>query len=410
MRNVLRAALATAVVAGVALTPVVAATTALAAPSVPVVSKAAPSNNDRYSGTPVYIGKGYVAVLRNHTSDGGPEAWIRAVGPDWKPGDNYMLHVMEVLDRNKTSAVVDGIDLSLNRVGGDLPELVVSGKSSTDTTVSFPERVHDGATAGQDLGARALADGSSAELWKKDDGSYVLELGTRDGKPRGSVTAWPGIEDGKQVGGMWVGLNGSGKIGSWLNPATGGFDGDFDVTKGCTTFRTSGTPFEGLNLKLSNGPEGPIAEVGDVHGGPVYDRLSAAHPTGVLGGARVMLDLAGGPVFQMHVASAPGKKMWATIPFPAKPSGKGCAADTTGKSGSKAGTPSAKTATATSDITPQTASTGPQIVPQGAVAAGAEVKGSGHGNTALVAGGAGLASAGVAGLGFAALRRRSARR
>ncbi|WHM36976.1 hypothetical protein [Streptomyces sp. BPTC-684] len=476
MRNALRTALATAVVAGVALTPVVTATTALAAPS--IGSQAAPSTADRYSGSPVYIGKGYVAVLRNVVSDGSPEAWIRSVGPDWKPGDNYMFKVMAKLDREHAGATVDGISLRLERADGDLPQLVVSGAGSINTTVYFPERRNDvdgvlvrtvplkggltamvyrygdqhvyyGATilkgkdneeighltaggghalkdtkvfagiqvtldfqgnvtsvqdqgsdgqgpvtpVGTDLGKRKLADGTYGELWKKSAGWYVLELSTKDGKPRGSVTAggpkgW--AENGEQVGGMWVGLNNAGKVGSWLNKS-GGFDaGDIEYTKGCTAYRTSGTPFAGLSLRLSNGPKGAVAEVLNAKDGSVYDTLSTADREGVLGGARVKDLEPGRPTFQMRVHG--GRIPWDTVKFPKKP--VKCAT-----------TPGAKTATGTGTTT-QTAATGVQIVPQGAVAAGAEVEDGKGGNTALVAGGAGLASVGVAGLGFAALRRR----
>lgn len=35
-------------------------------------------------------------MLRNKSE--GPEAWIRAVSPDWRPGDEYMGKVLVVLE------------------------------------------------------------------------------------------------------------------------------------------------------------------------------------------------------------------------------------------------------------------------------------------------------------------------
>ncbi|MFI1175425.1 hypothetical protein [Streptomyces melanogenes] len=478
MRHALRTALATAVVAGVALTPVVTATTALAAPS---SSAAKTTTENRYSGYPVYLAKGYVAVLRNRVSDGGPEAWIRAVNPNWQRGDDYMGRLMAKLDLDHRNATVDGLRLTLDNADGDVPLLKFNGAGES-RTIMFPERRNDvdgvlvrtvplkggltamvyrygdqhvyyGATilkgkdneeighltaggghalkdtkvfagiqvtldfqgkvtsvqdqggggqgpttpVGTDLGKRKLADGTYGELWKKGAGWYVLELSAKDGKPRGSVTAggpkgW--AENGEQVGGMWVGLNNAGKVGSWLNKS-GGFDaGDVEYTKGCTAYRTSGSPFDGLSLRLSNGPKGAVAEVLNAKNGTVYDTLSTADREGVLGGARVKDLEPGRPTFQMRVHG--GQIPWDIVKFPKKPAT--CVT-----------TPGGKTATGTG-TTAQTAATGVQIVPKGAVAAGAEVDGGKGGNTALVAGGAGLASVGVAGLGFAALRRRAAAR
>lgn len=478
MRHALRTALATAVVAGVALTPVVTATTALAAPS---VSAAKTTTENRYSGYPVYLAKGYVAVLRNRVSDGGPEAWIRAVKPDWQRGDDYMGRLMAKLDLDHRNATVDGLRLTLDNADGDVPLLKFSGAGES-RTIMFPERRNDvdgvlvrtvplkggltamvyrhgdqhvyyGATilkgkdneeighltaggghalkdtkvfagirvtldfqgkvtsvqdqgsggqgpttpVGTDLGKRKLADGTYGELWKKGAGWYELELSAKDGKPRGSVTAggpkgW--AENGEQVGGMWVGLNNAGKVGSWLNKSAGFDAGDIEYTKGCTAYRTSGSPFEGLSLRLSNGPKGAVAEVLDAKNGTVYDTLSTADREGVLGGARVKDLEPGRPTFQMRVHG--GQIPWDIVKFPKKPTK--CATTPDGKSATGAG------------ATAQTAAAGVQIVPKGAVAAGAEVEGGKGGNTALVAGGAGLASVGVAGLGFAALRRRAARR
>ncbi|WP_051810072.1 hypothetical protein [Streptomyces sp. NRRL S-378] len=123
MRTALRACLATAVVTGVLLAPAAgtayAATTAAQAATVDQGSPA-----DRFSGTPVHIGAGLVAVLRHEAE--GPEAWIRAVGPDWKPGDNYMYRVLTVLDRMNPVDSANGLQLEITRMNSAAPLLTVT--------------------------------------------------------------------------------------------------------------------------------------------------------------------------------------------------------------------------------------------------------------------------------------------
>ncbi|PKV87478.1 hypothetical protein [Streptomyces sp. TLI_146] len=470
MRHALRTALAAAVVAGVALTPVVTATTALAAPA----SSAAESGatGDRYDGLKVSLAPGYLAVLRNHTADGGGEAWIRAVGPDWKPSDGYAGRVLTVLDRNRTSATVDGLTLRLVGATAEIPTLDVTGAAGT-RTVMFPERVDDGVPvlrtvelkggltakvyrrgdqhpyytatvlkgaeelgelkagagypaedtklfgrvrvtldgsgdvtsalgAGKDLGKRRLADGTYGELWKKGEGWYELEL-DRDGYH--STIAVGGRAGGSTVGdqvdSMWVGVNTSGTVRSWINTAAGFGHGVIQGTQGCMVVRGSETPFRGVKVRLTNGPLGPKADLinsSDKSMTP-FETLSLKNRTGLDKGARITQLASGRTVFQMRVGGAPTP--WQSVDIPKAPTGKNCkgAAGTTATPGKGTG-----------GATAQTAATGVQIVPKGAVAAGAEVEGGKGGNTALVAGGAGLASVGVAGLGFAALRRRAGAR
>ncbi|MCC3778900.1 hypothetical protein [Streptomyces sp. UNOB3_S3] len=87
----------------------------------------------RYTGNAVYIGNGLVAVLRNDPDAGGPEAWIRAVGEQWKPGDTYMLKVLGKLDRDETSTEVKGLRLRLLDANGSAPVLEVRGDGGTKT-------------------------------------------------------------------------------------------------------------------------------------------------------------------------------------------------------------------------------------------------------------------------------------
>ncbi|MFD3719595.1 hypothetical protein [Streptomyces sp. NPDC058674] len=132
MRTALRASIATAVLAGALLAP----TGTAFATAAPQSAAAAPgAAADRYTGTPVYIGEGLVAVLRNGAE--GPEAWIRAVGKDWKPGDVHMVRVMTVLDRSHLSGTVNGLDLELVGAKTAAPVLKVTATAS-GTTTSHP--------------------------------------------------------------------------------------------------------------------------------------------------------------------------------------------------------------------------------------------------------------------------------
>ncbi|GAA0586626.1 hypothetical protein [Streptomyces crystallinus] len=412
MRNALRTVLATAVVAGVALTPVVTATTALAAPS---VSKAAAAKNDRYSGLPVYIGKGYVAVLRNHTADGGPEAWIRAVGPDWQRGDTYMTRVMTVLDRKQTSAVVDGIRLRLNRVGGELPELVVSGAGSTNTTVYFPERVDDAPdptpAPAKPVRTVALKGGLTAKLYHRgEQHRYFTATVLKGGKVLGELKAGGGYtsKDSDVFAGVRVVLTSEGLITSAM---AGPYGGQGESGDSGRLVRTQ-TLLGGLKGKVYAHDEGKH----------VYYSAHILEKDGnQLGVLRAGFDHAPKdqevyPEVLVRVTlDSRGKLMSYDVDMGGSDKGtggKGTGGKGTGGKGST-GTPG-KGAPATSTPAPapaaQTGATGVQVVPKGAVAAGAEIKGGGDDHTVLVAGGAGLASVGAAGLGFVALRRRAGAR
>ncbi|MEU8838969.1 hypothetical protein AB0D97_07510 [Streptomyces roseus] len=133
MRSALRTSIVTAALAGALLAP---AATAVAAPAVQSATTSVSgtvSDNDRYAGEPVYIGEGLVAVLRNGPE--GPEAWIRAVGEQWKPGDVYMVRVLTVLDRSHTGDTVKGLSLKLTKLDTGAPVLTVTKDGAAQ---SFP--------------------------------------------------------------------------------------------------------------------------------------------------------------------------------------------------------------------------------------------------------------------------------
>ncbi|WP_328961956.1 hypothetical protein [Streptomyces virginiae] len=132
MRTALRASIATAVLAGALLAPI-AGTAYAATTTAPAAAAVAATVPDRYAGTPVLIGTGVVAVLRNKSE--GPEAWIRAVSDDWKPGDGYTGRVLATLDVEHLKASVNGLELELVGKDSAHPSLSVA---KGGTTKSYP--------------------------------------------------------------------------------------------------------------------------------------------------------------------------------------------------------------------------------------------------------------------------------
>ncbi|MFE5676636.1 hypothetical protein ACFQ7B_06705 [Streptomyces erythrochromogenes] len=177
MRTALRTSVATVALAGAMLVP--AAGAAFAVPAAAPRSSSAPaSDNSRYEGEPVYIGEGLVAVLRNKAE--GPEAWIREVGPQWKPGDTYMVHVVTKLDRTLPHDRAKGLDLELTKAASARPVLVVT--AADGSAKSYPLPAGEASTdcrvgpVGQAIGA-----GMSAELYLSELGPKVLLFEAGDG-------------------------------------------------------------------------------------------------------------------------------------------------------------------------------------------------------------------------------------
>ncbi|THA84847.1 hypothetical protein [Streptomyces sp. A0592] len=177
MRTALRTSVVTVALAGATLVP--AAGAAFAAPATTPRPASAPApDNSRYEGEPVYIGEGLVAVLRNKAE--GPEAWIREVGPQWKPGDTYMVHVVTKLDRTLPHDRAKGLDLELTKAAGARPVLVVTAADGSATSHPLPAgetgtdcRV---GPVGQEMGA-----GMKAELYLSELGPKVLLFEAGDG-------------------------------------------------------------------------------------------------------------------------------------------------------------------------------------------------------------------------------------
>ncbi|MFG2710317.1 hypothetical protein ACGFX2_07085 [Streptomyces goshikiensis] len=140
----------------------------------------APSENGRYSGQAVSIGNGMVAVLRNQSE--GPEAWIRYVGPQWKPGDNYMQHVLAVLDRQQTTDSAYGAYFKLTKAETTAPVLVVT---TDGVAKSYPlPKGKAGQTCAADSKLQDIGAGTTAELYMSSKGPKVVL------RPSGTDTPW----------------------------------------------------------------------------------------------------------------------------------------------------------------------------------------------------------------------------
>ncbi|MEU3468701.1 hypothetical protein ABZ716_12395 [Streptomyces sp. NPDC006687] len=342
MRTALRTSIVTAAVAGALLAP---AATALAAPaSQPAGATAAAgssSNNGRYAGEPVYIGEGLVAVLRNKAE--GPEAWIRAVGANWKPGDDYMVRVVAVVDRAHPAVTANGLQLKLTKADTAAPVLVVTTNGAA-TSYPLPKGtagpVCGNETKQVNLGAGLLADVSMSTAGPE-------------------VTIRTGTDNWRHLDRTFPALPASdGIVARIVNPSG---------TAPVFEWRTQGgdTPFGHASFPAL--PKGckPDYKVTEDRGAD----KPAPKPTP---------SATAKPATPVSVAPAAAK--------PAAPVGVAPAAD----------------------VKPQT---GAQtvVVPQGGVAAGAEIAAEDTGYTTTVATGAGLAAV-LAAVGAAFLMRRRAQR
>ncbi|MFJ8311775.1 MULTISPECIES: hypothetical protein [unclassified Streptomyces] len=139
-RTALRAAVATAALAGALLTPAAAfAVTPAQAPA------AAQSSAGRYDGEKVLVYKdathGVLAVLRNGPE--GPEAWLRAVGPNWKPGDVWAVRVIAEVSRQQPTATakeyVVGLKARLLDASGATPSVQVTAPDGSVKTYALPK-------------------------------------------------------------------------------------------------------------------------------------------------------------------------------------------------------------------------------------------------------------------------------
>ncbi|MFF4156411.1 hypothetical protein [Streptomyces sp. NPDC001678] len=145
----------------------------------------------RYAGNVIYIGNGMVAVLRNDPEAGGPEAWIRHVGEQWKSGDNFMVKVVGKLDRDNTSATIGGLQLRLVDADGAAPVLEVKGDGGTKT-FALPK--------GQPAGKSGASTGSAANATQAKAVNASAQLTQTKAIPQGGVAAGAeGVRDGNDT-------------------------------------------------------------------------------------------------------------------------------------------------------------------------------------------------------------------
>ncbi|MFE9536465.1 hypothetical protein [Streptomyces sp. NPDC006691] len=141
-RTPLRAAITVAALAGALLTPAAAFAATSTATSAPAAAQPAA---DRYDGQKVLVykdaGHGVIAVLRNGSE--GPEAWLRAVGPNWKPGDVWAVKVIAAVSRQTPSDTakeyVPGLKAQLLKADTATPVLRVTAPNGTVKTYALPK-------------------------------------------------------------------------------------------------------------------------------------------------------------------------------------------------------------------------------------------------------------------------------
>ncbi|MFJ2936314.1 hypothetical protein ACIO8G_26595 [Streptomyces sp. NPDC087219] len=441
MRTALRTAITTALVAGVALTPAVAAGTAFAADG-PVAAPAAPAATSPASsgvrsadvkpsdevpaeggtdasdasdavkpekgaqtpeaGTAAVSAKG--TLVRTETLMTGTVAKIYQV--------NEQNHRAELFREGHPVGVLEAITRSV--AGQDNGEFFVLNPDGTTHNWT-------GNIAGPETGTYKLADGTVLQLGKKD-GRFGLQL-IENGKGRGYTyvtgarSVWTfgrAVVVLEQDGQFAAYIPGASKQGAPRPVATGGAQtepttgGSVVVLGACTVSRTVDIG-AGTKAELFMTRQGPLAEfsTADDNGeDQVFAMVDRAHPSlpksvGIVG--RIIDPKSATPSLFTQVEGGPGAK-GATHAFPRLP--KGCTFEKA-PGGTSNGTTDAGTNTGSGNGTGVTTNTGQtSVIPKGAVAAGAELGTEGDG-TALLAAGAG-ASLAAAGLGFVVLRRRSA--
>ncbi|PKV86831.1 hypothetical protein [Streptomyces sp. TLI_146] len=369
-RVTVHAAIATAALAGALLTP----SAALAA--TPGGAAATAPEKCTSVATIPSVRTGLSVTLTNAVKSG-PKAELR----DGKG------KIVATVDKAHTQDMAAGIAVMGTSTAVPTFSQWVEGGEHAAKNTPFPKLP---AGCGADLGGDSsftLVNGEKIAVHKFSNGHYRAEFVSKGHMDKILETQAVGGDADAYVHGMYVVLNSS----------TGKLSSEFSSTRaGCTVTQIVPSVFgEGLSVKLTNGPAGPKAQLRDASR-KVLAAADRAHPVdGAMGIKIIGADTATPKLGQRTQG---GNTPYAISPFPSLP--KGCAAAAPAKSSvpAKSSTTPAPAAS--------THSAGTRTVPQGGVAAGAEVKDQGSDNTALYAGGTGAAALGAAG--FALLRRRRA--
>ncbi|MFD7574483.1 hypothetical protein ACFV6U_28830 [Streptomyces sp. NPDC059810] len=468
MRTALRTAITTALVAGVALTPAVAAGTAFAADGPVTAAPAAtspassgvrsadvkpsdevPAEGGTDATDAVKTAKGVKGAkdAKGVRGDAGAKPQKGAAGSEGSEGAkgsegvtagstaqgtlvrtetlltgtvariykvNAQNHRAELFREGHPVGVLEAVTRSA--AGQDNGEFFVLNPDGTTHNWA-------GNIAGPKPGTYRLADGTVVQLDRKD-GRFGLQL-IENGKGRG-YTYVTGVRSVWTFGRAVVVLEQDGQFAAYVPGAskqgapqpvaaggtqTGpGTGGSTVVLGACTVSRTVAIG-AGTKAELFMTRQGPLAEfsTADDNGeDQVFAMVDRAHPSlpkSVGFVGRIIDPKSATPSLFTQVEGGPGAK-GATHAFPKLP--KGCTFETA-PGGTSNGTAGTGTATGTGSgtgtgVTTHAGQT--SVIPKGAVAAGAEL-GTEDDGTALLAAGAG-ASLAAAGLGFVVLRRRYA--
>ncbi|MFE9559261.1 hypothetical protein ACFYOD_38255 [Streptomyces sp. NPDC006703] len=360
-RTSLRAAIATVALAGALLTPAAAfaATTGQAA--------AAASNGTCHVTKDVASVLPYMFVTLTNDLADGPKAELR----------NDQGKVVATVDRAHPTDLSAGIKLQeakgakavfLQRSqGGDTPW-------KSQDFPRLPKTCSDPGDA-----TYKLVNGETLRVHKFSTGQYRAEFVT-NGKVDAILGTTQGHDADAFVHGMHVTLS------SW----TGKVKSEYvHGRSGCTVTEVVPSVFhDGMSVKLTNSPQGSKAVLRD-SGFATLGSVDSATPVNNAQGLRIQN--AGTAAPRLGQRTQGGGAPYTYTAFPKLPAG--CAS----------GTPTKTPVNAPTQNGGQTT-----VVPKGAVAAGADFTAHSGDETALIAGGAGLAV--VAGAGFVALRRRAAGR
>ncbi|MEV4429394.1 hypothetical protein AB0K23_29205 [Streptomyces sp. NPDC049602] len=408
MRTALRTAIATALVAGVAITapaltaaaafaadgPAAAATksagTADAAPSATATADAKGTN-----GQTGQTGEEDGVFVRNQILPNGGIARIVKLGDT-----HYRAELMKEGQRVGTLEA-DGHPVAGNDDGTFLV-LFETGLTSTWQGNYFP---------GARPGVYELVDGTRVELVLRL-GAYTLRTVEKSGEGRVLVRLH-GTRQVAVLGKAVLVVEPDGGFAAYVNgsmrqaapklvetPAPAPTPGPVVTLGECTVQQVIPSVFAQLTVMLTNDLEkGPKAVLNDEDGKPLVT-LDRAHSADL--GQGLTIRGADTTTPQLGQRTQGGDTPYAWTAFPKLP--EGCEKDATPTPAPSATTqpPAGNTGTTTNNG--QTS-----VVPKGGVAAGAELGTEGD-STALMAAGAGAASLAAAGLGFVVLRRRSASR
>ncbi|MFI1712687.1 hypothetical protein ACIGW4_10835 [Streptomyces sp. NPDC053513] len=414
MRTALRTAIATALVAGVAITaPALAAGAAFAADGPVAVS--APGAKPADTGAkPADTGaEGVAKAGTEGAADASKGTLVRTetlltgtVAKIYKVKDLH--HRAELFHQGNPVGVLDAVARPV--AGNDNGEFFVLFEDGH--TLNWSRNYVPGAQPG----TYELADGTLLELARKD-GRYGLQL-IENGRGRGftylngSRQVWlygRAVVVLEQDGGFAAYIPGASKQAApklvetpdtTPAPAPKPTPGPVVTLGECTVQQDIPSVFALLTVTLTNDLEkGPKAVLKDEAGKPVVT-LDRDHAADL--GQGLTIKGANTTTPQLGQRTQGGDTPYAWTAFPKLP--KGCEKD------AATPTPAPSTTTpAPAGNTGTTVNNGGQtsVVPKGGVAAGAELAAEGD-STALIAAGAGAASLAAAGLGFVVLRRRSA--